>query len=273
MVAIQWTSSIHYLSVSLQQRFVVPILLCLVGLFDFPLLHAKGVVRVVSVGISDYQCVKDLRLPQQDAKSVASYYRYALGEGQAEVHLLTNQQATKERILQLLRTTFKQANKEDVVLFFFSGHGFQAGFCTYDTNCGYGKYITYDELKQIYKESKAERKMIFADACYSGAFRGEKKQKASASSSFSNQHVLLFLSSRTDEVSMERADMKNGYFTTFLLSGLKGKADQNNDRIVTAKELFTYVNKEVKAISNDRQHPVMWGKFSDNLILMDNRKE
>ena len=72
---------------------------------------------------------------------------------------------------------------------------------------------------------------------------------------------------------MERADMKNGYFTTFLLSGLKGKADQNNDRIVTAKELFTYVNKEVKAISNDRKHPVMWGKYSDNLILMDNREE
>lgn len=239
-----------------------------------PILAARGITHVVAVGVSDYQCINDLRLAQQDAKAIASYYRQAIPDEQTvDVHLLTNQNATKERVLKLLRETFGKAAKEDVILFFFSGHGFQSGFCTYDTNCGYGKYITYDELKQIYKESKAERKMIFADACYSGAFRGEKKQKASASSSFSNQHVLLFLSSRTDEVSMEHADMKNGYFTTFLLSGLKGKADQNNDRIVTAKELFTYVNKEVKAISNDRQHPVMWGKFSDNLILMDNRKE
>lgn len=240
--------------------------------FGGEMLHAKGIVHVVSVGISDYQCIKDLQLSHQDAKSVAAYYKHVLGEGRAEVHVLTDQLATKDRILQLLRTTFTKANKEDVVLFFFSGHGVQSGFCSCDTNCKYGKYISYDELKQIYKESKAERKIIFADACYSGAFRGEKKQKASTSSSFSNQHVLLFLSSRTDEVSMERTDMRNGYFTTFLLAGLKGKADQNNDQIVTAKELFTYVSKEVEAISNGRQHPVMWGKFSDNLILMDNRE-
>ena len=66
--------------------------------------------------------------------------------------------------------------------------------------------------------------------------------------------------------------MQNGYFTTYLLSGLKGDADKNKDQIITARELFDYVSVKVSQISGDRQHPVMWGKFSDNLILMDNRK-
>ena len=79
---------------------------------------------------------------------------------------------------------------------------------------------------------------------------------------------MLFLSSRSDETSIERRDMQNGFFTTYLQKGLRGAADVNKDRIITARELFNYVQKNVVSISNDRQHPVMWGKFSDNMPVM-----
>lgn len=227
----------------------------------------KTIVYVVAAGISNYQCINSLNLPRQDAIAIARLFK----SRNAKVKLLTDQNATKEKLLQTLQSVFTKAKKEDIILFFFSGHGIQNGFCTYDTNCQYGKYITYDDLKKIYKQSKAERKIIFADACFSGAIRTESKQKISKESLI-NQHLLLFLSSRTDETSMERTSMRNGYFTTFLLDGLKGKADKNKDRIITAQELFDYVSPGVSRLSDDRQHPVMWGKFSDNLILMDNRK-
>ena len=79
---------------------------------------------------------------------------------------------------------------------------------------------------------------------------------------------MFFLSSRSDETSIERRDMKNGFFTAYLQRGLRGGADTNKDRIVTARELFVFVSNGVRRISEDRQHPVMWGKFDNNMPVI-----
>ena len=81
-------------------------------------------------------------------------------------------------------------------------------------------------------------------------------------------NVMLFLSSRGNEFSNERPDMKNGYFTTYLGKGLQGAADANRDRTITAKELFDYVHKGVIELSFGAQHPVMWGNFPDDMTIM-----
>ena len=79
---------------------------------------------------------------------------------------------------------------------------------------------------------------------------------------------MLFLSSRENEVSIESPSMKNGFFTTCLQRGLRGGADINRDRIITAKELFEFVSLGVKKLSRDKQHPVMRCKFSDSMPVM-----
>jgi hypothetical protein len=58
-------------------------------------------------------------------------------------------------------------------------------------------------------------------------------------------------------------------FTKHLLRALKGGADADNDRIVTAQELFAFVSKRVRSERSNRQHPVMWGKFEDNLCVIN----
>lgn len=80
---------------------------------------------------------------------------------------------------------------------------------------------------------------------------------------------MLFLSSRSGETSIESPFMVNGFFTSFLLRGLRGGADTNHDRKITAKELFTFVHQGVVEKSDGRQHPVMWGQFDDHWVLMD----
>lgn len=45
-------------------------------------------------------------------------------------------------------------------------------------------------------------------------------------------------------------------------------ADSNLDRKITAKELFDFVHQGVVEKSDDEQHPVMWGNFDDNWVLM-----
>ena len=33
--------------------------------------------------------------------------------------------------------------------------------------------------------------------------------------------------------------------------------------------IYTYVSKKVKTVCNNKQHPVMWGNFRDNLVMID----
>ena len=62
---------------------------------------------------------------------------------------------------------------------------------------------------------------------------------------------------------------KNADFAQYLIKGLKGAADTDSDRIITAKEIFTYVSAKVSERTRKKQNPVMWGKFNDNMHILN----
>ena len=233
------------------------VIICTFILFSLAV-TANAKTYLVAVGVSDYPGTdKDLRLPANDAATVQYIYSK---NSNAESVLLTNSNATKSAVLSKLRSTFAKASENDIIVFFFSGHGSKGAFCAYDAQ------IPYSEIRQAMASSKAKNKMIFADACFSGKMRQGRKN--TAEQSFNNYNIMLFLSSRGNETSIERRDMKNGFFTYCLQKGLRGGADANKDRTITAGVLFNYVSTNVKTLSSDKQHPVMWGKFSDNMTVM-----
>lgn len=218
-------------------------------------------IFLVSVGISDYPgTVNDLRLPAKDAQTIT--WVYSKNSSMQYCQLL-NENATTKKIVAAMNKVFAMAGTDDVVVFFFSGHGYAGGFCSYDG------YLDYKEIRKAMAKSKCKNKMIFADACFSGDIRTGGSSSQSEISETKKANVMLFLSSRSDETSFESSSMKNGYFTTYLQKGLRGAADENKDRIITAKELFKYVHTNVVEISNSKQHPVMWGKFSDNMPVLN----
>lgn len=223
----------------------------------------KGEVYVVSVGISDYQSISDLTLPEKDARSIAELYKTHT----ENVITITGKYATKARILKSLKDQFNRAKEEDMIIFAFSGHGYPGGICPFDMSAKDNSGISYREIKDILKESRAKRKIVYADACFSGGLRSQGT--ASSVQDHQDSEVLLFLSSRGGEASIETPFMVNGIFTSYLLRGLRGGADTDKNRKITAKELFLFVSQGVKERSNDKQHPVMWGRFDDNEVLMD----
>ncbi len=79
---------------------------------------------------------------------------------------------------------------------------------------------------------------------------------------------MLYLSSRANELSWETDAMKNSFFFSRLLRGLKGSADKNGDDKVTARELFNYVNAGVINDTEGQQHPQMYGKFPDDMVVV-----
>lgn len=221
---------------------------------------ASAKVYLVSVGISDYPGTElDLNLPANDAKTISWLY----GKNtQVTYKLLTDEQATASNILRALQETFSKATANDIVVFFFSGHGYPGGFAAYDNT------ISYSQIRKAMAKNKSKNKMIFADACFSGKIRTSGKKSKNDMAAARKANVMLFLSSRSNETSIERRDMKNGYFTTYLERGLRGRADADRDRVITSKELFNYVSSGVVKLSQGKQHPVMWGNFSDNMPVM-----
>ena len=221
-------------------------------------LQAK--VYLVSVGITDYPGTSmDLTLPAKDAETITWLYSKNTS---VEYSQLLNEQATMQNITSSIRRTFAKASTDDIVVLFFSGHGYPGGFVAYDGQ------LTYTQVRKAMATSKCKNKMIFADACFSGKIRTNGNSSQSSLQAAKKANVMLFLSSRSNETSIERRGMQNGFFTTYLQKGLRGGADANRDRVITAKELYDYVHKGVIEISHDKQHPVMWGKFSDNMPVM-----
>lgn len=215
-------------------------------------------IYLVSVGIADYPgTINDLRLPAADAETIMSIYK---ANSKASTMLLTNSEATRENIIDAMKELYGAASRKDIVVLFFSGHGYEhGGFVAYDEE------LTYDDIREAFSESRSKHKMIFADACFSGKFRASNQ---SVRKKPFGDDVMLFLSSRNDEVSFERPMMKNGFYTTCLERCLRGGADTNKDRVITAKELYRGVSKGVISLSEGKQHPVMWGSFDDEMPVM-----
>lgn len=212
---------------------------------------------VVCVGINKYP-KNELRLCVTDAESIKYIYDNQKG---TQTTILRDQQGTRANILATIRKQFSQAKPDDKIIFFFAGHGYPGGFCAIDGN------MTYSDIRQALAGSPSKHKMIFADACFAGKMR-TTKQNSQQQSQIKKADVMLFLASRSNETSGESMKVKNGFFTSALKRGLRGAADANRDRNITALELFNYVSADVKKVSRNKQHPVMWGKFSNNMSVI-----
>ena len=115
--------------------------------------------------------------------------------------------------------------------------------------------------------------MVFADACFSGGLCKQRTQLQVQA--VSNNDVIFFLSSRLDETSLELPQGPNGLYTYFLAQGLCGAADENNDSIISVREIYNFVRANVSSwasqISQD-QHPTIWGKFDQAMPVLDLRQ-
>ena len=218
-------------------------------------LQLQAKVYLVSVGIADYPGKEnDLRISDNDAKTIAKVFQ---ATKDAFVNVLVNDAATQSAMLSTMHTTFEDADYNDAVILYFSGHGTPGALVCHDG------LLTYQHIFKMLKGCKATRKIIIADACYAGKMRTTRQQ----TESYNNQNVMLFLSSRTNETSQE-TQYKNSLFTIFLERGLRGGADKDKNRQITARELFDFVHKGVIEASGNKQHPVMWGKFDNDMTVI-----
>lgn len=115
---------------------------------------------VVCVGIADYPGKEnDLRISDNDAKTIAKVFE---ATKDASARVLLNEEATQSALLSTMHTLFAEAQKEDAILLYFSGHGTPGALFCYDG------LLSYQYIFKMLKGCKATRKIIIADACFSG---------------------------------------------------------------------------------------------------------
>jgi hypothetical protein len=247
----------------------------------------EGKRWAICVGINDYEDenITDLKKAQNDATALADVF---IKQGQFDkVVTLINDYShyeqkllpTKANIERMLDYILEFSSPDDLVVFSFSGHGIsdkngEGYLITQDTNLN-SKFETSLKISTIaskLKEHKIKKSLLLLDACREELThtKGMDTTKGLLSKEFRESEVAAaFYSTKAGWFSYEDTESDYGVFTRFVLEGLTGKADSNNDNIVSFIELENFVEKEVNDFSlknNRKQKPytkIYGEKFGD----------
>lgn len=240
-----------------------------------PVIKAETVkipkIRALIIGVSDYNQMKKLAFSDDDAQRIFDFLQSEAGGSvpSSQIILMKDQQATHKNVMGAANQLFSKASPEDLILFYFSGHGLPGAFLPVDSD-GVLHRINHQEIKTILLYSPAKFKLVFADACYSGSFRSVAENESFSRPLYellaeSSGGLGLLLSSKTEEFSHEFDGIKSGVFSHFLIRGLTGEAEKNKDGFVSVNELFDYVFEQVRWFTENKQSPVLYGDIDKNM--------
>lgn len=229
-------------------------------------------IWAVLVGVARYDHLPALKYSDDDAWRMYAFLKSPEGGAlpDEQIRILIDEDATREKILDNIRSTFAKADDNDVVLLYMSGHGTQGDFAPIDFD-GYKNALSYREINDLLTSSEARHKVVFADACYAGSLLGARgtteEQIARLYESLSNTSdgVAFMLSSKDAEISLEDQGLRQGVYSHFLMRGMKGEADEDRDGLVSLKELFHFVYNGVRKYTANAQTPVLAGQFDPSM--------
>lgn len=230
-------------------------------------------IWAVIIGAAQYTNMPTLHFSDDDAYHIYAFLKSpdggALPENQ--MRLLIDEDATHNGIISAMNTTFQQADDNDVIFFYFSGHGIPGAFLPIDYD-GYNNVLKHEEVKNIIDASRAKHKIIVADACHAGTFAAARDGDATQLlekyyQAFANTKggTAILLSSKSQEYSLEDNGLRSGIFSHYLIKGIRGPADRNSDGIVTVKEEFDFVYRNVRLYTANAQTPMLIGNFDEKM--------
>lgn len=243
--------------------------------------------RALVIGINNYKNVAPLSYAVSDAEEIKNVLINELAFPADNITYLTDAEATRQAIMSAFMAYSRQdVDYDERIIVFFAGHGHtvpgmrgEVGFLVpYDANIqDNATLIRWDELTRGAELICAKHMLFIMDACYSGL--ALKRSTQEGSTRFLNDMMLRFsrqviTAGKADEpVSDDGGPIPNhSVFTGHLIEALRGKA-ANNDGVITANQLMSYVYSKVANDQNSQQTP-HYGQFDGDgdFILLDPRK-
>ncbi len=248
----------------------------------------KRVVRnknalALIVGISDYERTDTPAIyADRDAQYFHDYASLKLGIPDSNIMTMVNDKAELGDVVFAVKDWMRRSSKpgKSDVYVFFAGHG----LASQDGEQMY--LLPFDGRPRLLDDTAIARKRLFTDiasanpntvtvfldTCYSGKTRSKGSLipsrpiaivplKQSVPDNFT-----VMTAAAGDQTAKPLEEAKHGMFSYFLMKGMEGEADANQDNKITAGELHSYVERNVDQQSSGSQTPELQGD-ADRVIV------
>jgi WD40 repeat protein/energy-coupling factor transporter ATP-binding protein EcfA2 len=250
--------------------------------------------QAVVIGIDRYKndSIHDLSTPVSDARALADLLETEYEYKSENVIRLFDEAATLTGLQTLLDDILPhQLNptKNDRLIFYFAGHGIPRnskegpeGYLV-PQDADWQKEDSFLPMSKVYEDLRkleCHHLLVILDCCFAGTFRWAGRRKMiPILETLRREHYDRFIrypawqvitSAAHDQEALDVAklaedkrgtvrDQKQELHSPFALALLEGllenKADLIPDRVITAHELFLYLEKRVSEMSRERQKP------------------
>jgi hypothetical protein len=235
------------------------------------------------IGVADYERTSaKAAYADKDAKTFYDYALLKLGIPAGNIKELVNVDANRIDVSLAIKDWIARTTKQGSsdIYVFFAGHGLasQSGEQMY--------LLPYDGSPRLLEDSAISRDRLFADisaanprsvtvfldTCYSGTTRGTDMLIASrpiaikALKQLVPDNFTVMTAARGDQTAKPLEEAKHGMFSYFLMKGMEGDADANQDNQITAGELHQYVEQNVVQQSSGSQTPELQGDANRVLV-------
>jgi len=244
------------------------------------------------IGVSSYSSsrIRSLRYADADARLVAEYLAdpSALATPAERLRVLLNENATREAVLEAFRDFLAETGPNDLAVIYIAGHGMTSAehnatyFLSHDTDPDNlrGTAVDQAEITSLLTERvKAGKVVFFLDACPGGGLGLTGVRLRGANTVLSSRFLTELVARKNGTVfltasrAMEQSEEGklwgggHGVFTWHLVDGLRGRADRDDDGMVTIDELAEHVGERGRTETSGRQHPELKVYFDYDLVL------
>ena len=235
------------------------------------------------VGIDDYKNIPARAIyADSGAQMFIDYASEKLGIPVNRINTLVNDTADEAGIFLAVQdwlARLTSAGESDIYVF-FAGHGLASEdgermyLLPYDGSPRLlsKTAILRDELFTDIANTHPRSVTVFLDTCYSGTTRDTDMLIASrpiiirALQQSIPDNFTVMTAAAGDQTAKPLGEAKHGMFSYFLMKGMEGQADRNQDDQITAGELHQYVQQNVTQQSSGSQIPEIQGDTDRVLV-------
>ncbi|MBS1787616.1 MAG: SUMF1/EgtB/PvdO family nonheme iron enzyme [Acidobacteria bacterium] len=230
----------------------------------------KGRNHAILIGSSQFgpkSGLKDLRCPLNDLDGMAA--TLASSEfglfTKDDLHVFPNQ--PHYEILPEIETVFAASKPEDLILFYYSGHGYcdasdRLYLATADSRKDLltSTWLPTERLRRMIDHHNRRRVVMILDCCYSAAIKHDFLSRGDDDNPMEDLSTGIYIitASSAVETAIEKETDEYGLLTKHLLEGIRqGKARPNDDGLISASSVYQYASAEV--VKAGKQKPRFFG--------------